>query len=302
MICSQHGTGVMCYNMLHISYFFRYKGSVDVLGGNLDLLNIIRICVDIAIVWYVLYKLIMFIRGTKAIQLLQGIFVVILVWLLSILFNLQTIQWITNQAILWGFLVIIILFQPELRRALEQLGRGGIFSRSTRSEEEEIKQIADDIATSCEYMAKRRIGALITIELETGIGEYAETGIQIDGELSSQLLTNIFTPNTPLHDGAVIIKRNKIVAAACYLPLSESTSISKELGTRHRAASGISEVTDAITLIVSEEAGAMSVTKNGEIKRDVDEKQLAELLKKNLIQLVKTPETNLINWRGKRNE
>src|SRR5690625_5106429 len=228
MICSQHGTGVMCYNMLHISYFFRYKGSVDVLGGNLDLLNIIRICVDIAIVWYVLYKLIMFIRGTKAIQLLQGIFVVILVWLLSILFNLQTIQWITNQAILWGFLVIIILFQPELRRALEQLGRGGIFSRSTRSEEEEIKQIADDIVTSCEYMAKRRIGALITIELETGIGEYAETGIQIDGELSSQLLTNIFTPNTPLHDGAVIIKRNKIVAAACYLPLSESASISRD--------------------------------------------------------------------------
>jgi len=291
----------MCYNMLHISYFFRYKGSVDVLGGNLDLLNIIRICVDIAIVWYVLYKLIMFIRGTKAIQLLQGIFVVILVWLLSILFNLQTIQWITNQAILWGFLVIIILFQPELRRALEQLGRGGIFSRSTRSEEEEIKQIADDIVTSCEYMAKRRIGALITIELETGIGEYAETGIQIDGELSSQLLTNIFTPNTPLHDGAVIIKRNKIVAAACYLPLSESASISRELGTRHRAALGISEVTDALTIVVSEETGSISCTKNGELFRDIDEETVRNLLTQNLTQTTKAPEGNRLTWRGKKN-
>jgi len=272
-----------------------------VLGGNLDILNIIRVCVDIAIVWYVLYKLIMFIRGTKAIQLLQGIFVVILVWLLSILFNLQTIQWITNQAILWGFLVIIILFQPELRRALEQLGRGGIFSRSARSEEKEMLQIVDDIVSSCEYMAKRRIGALITIELETGIGEYAETGIQIDGKLSSQLLTNIFTPNTPLHDGAVIIKRNKIVAAACYLPLSESPSISRELGTRHRAALGISEVTDALTIVVSEETGAISCTKNGELYRDIGGEKVRRMLVENLSQTMKTDEGSRLTWRGKKN-
>lgn len=269
--------------------------------GGFDLVNIIRIGVDIAIVWYVLYKLIMIIRGTKAIQLLKGIVVVIIVWLLSILFNLQTIQWITNQAILWGFLVIIILFQPELRRALEQLGRGSIFSRGTRSEEEVIEQISTSIVTSCLYMAKRRIGALITIELETGVGEYAETGIPINGELTNQLLTNIFTPNTPLHDGAVIIKENKIVAAACYLPLSESASISRELGTRHRAALGISEVTDALTIVVSEETGAISCAKNGELLRDIDEDRLSNILLKNLSQSLKTPEVNPLNWRGRKN-
>src|SRR5690606_33383160 len=134
-------------------------------------------------------------------------------------------------------------------------------------------------------MAKRRIGALITIEGETGIGEYAETGIMVDGKLTHQLLTNIFTPNTPLHDGAVIIKDGKINAAACYLPLSESPFISKELGTRHRAAMGISEVTDALTIVVSEETGAISCTKNGELHRDIDEERLQKMLSAHLSQI-----------------
>lgn len=269
--------------------------------GDLDFLQIFRITVDIAIVWYVFYKLIMIIRGTKAIQLLKGILVVIFVWIISIVFNLQTIQWITNQAILWGFLVIIILFQPELRRALEQLGRGSIFSRSSKSEEEVMEQTVQSIVESCLYMAKRRIGALITFELDTGAGEYAETGTAINGELTSQLLTNIFTPNTPLHDGAVIIKDNKIIAAACYLPLSESATISKDLGTRHRAALGVSEVTDALTVVVSEETGAISFTKNGELMREIDEKQLEDVLVKNLTQSIKNSDLNLLNWRGKKN-
>lgn len=247
-----------------------------------SLINILRIGIDIALVWYVLYKLIMIIRGTKAIQLLKGIFVVVVVWVLSIVLNLHTIQWLTNQAILWGFLVIIILFQPELRRALEQLGRGSIFTRSGKSEEEKVDETIESIVSSTEYMAKRRIGALITIEQETGIDDYAETGTPIDGVLTSQLLTNIFTPNTPLHDGAVIIKQNKIVAAACYLPLSESEFISKELGTRHRAALGISEVTDALTIIVSEETGAISCSKTGELLRDLDGDQLKQFLINNL--------------------
>lgn len=270
------------------------------LFGGLDIVDIIRIVVDIAIVWYVLYKLIMIIRGTKAIQLLKGIVVVVIVWLISIIFELKTIQWITNQAILWGFLVIIILFQPELRRALEQLGRGSIFARSTLSEEEVTENIVKAIVDSSIYMAKRRIGALITIELETGIGEYAETGIPINADLTNQLLTNIFTPNTPLHDGAVIIKHNQIIAAACYLPLSESASISRELGTRHRAALGISEVTDALTIIVSEETGAISYTKNGELFRDVTEEQLVAVLTSNLTQTLKT-DVNPLNWRGRKN-
>lgn len=269
--------------------------------SNIEWLKILGIVVDIALVWFVFYQLIIIIRGTKAIQLLKGIMVVIVVWVISALLNLPTIQWIMNQVISWGFLAIIILFQPELRRALEQLGRGGLFARSTKTEEEVIEDTIQAIITSCVYMAKRRIGALITIELETGIGEYAETGIPINGELTNQLLTNIFTPNTPLHDGAVILHQNTIVAAACYLPLSESPDISKDLGTRHRAAMGISEVTDALTIIVSEETGAISCTKNGELYRSLDDEQLYTILKSNLMLSVKSSETNLLNLRGKKN-
>jgi diadenylate cyclase len=251
------------------------------LDGGLDLLTILRITVDIALIWYVLYKLMMLVRGTKAVQLLKGIVVIMAIWLISIALNLQTVRFFTNQFIEWGIIVIIILFQPELRRALEQLGRGSIFSRSTKSKETVEDQI-QAIVSSCTYMAKRRIGALISIEKETGIAEYAETGIPINGNLTHQLLTNIFTPNTPLHDGAVIIKKGKIVAAACYLPLSESPFISKDLGTRHRAAMGISEVTDALTIVVSEETGAISCTINGKLHRDLTEEAVTELLEDHL--------------------
>ncbi|HEX6594083.1 MAG TPA: diadenylate cyclase CdaA [Bacillota bacterium] len=271
------------------------------LDGGINFLNLLRIGVDIALVWYVLYKLIMLIRGTKAIQLLKGIIVVLAVRMISILFDLQTVEWITRQAIYWGFLVIIILFQPELRRALEQLGRGNLFTRSTKSEEEILEQMIDDLVESCNYMAKRRMGALITIERETGIGEYAETGIPINGKLTHQLLTNIFTPNTPLHDGAVIIKRDRIVAAACYLPLSENPFIAKDLGTRHRAAMGISEVTDAVTIVVSEETGQISATKNGELRRKLTSEELRDYLYTNLASLMKSPEKKSRKWRGKKN-
>lgn len=270
------------------------------LDGGLDLLKLLKIGVDIALVWYIIYKLIMMIKGTKAIQLLKGIVIVLAVRMASILLDLKTLQWLTYQAILWGFLVIIILFQPELRRALEQLGRGGLFSRGSKSAEESLEKTVKDIVDSCRYMAKRRIGALITIERETGIGEYAETGIAINGKLSNQLLTNIFTPNTPLHDGAVIITGNQITAAACYLPLSESPFISKELGTRHRAAMGISEVTDALTIVVSEETGGISCTKNGELHRDLDLDSLRSFLMSNLSMNVKSSE-NKWHWRGRKN-
>ncbi|HLR81049.1 MAG TPA: diadenylate cyclase CdaA [Bacillota bacterium] len=272
------------------------------LDGGINFLNLLKIGVDIALVWYVLYKLIMLIRGTKAIQLLKGIVVVLAVRMISILFDLQTVEWITRQAIYWGFLVIIILFQPELRRALEQLGRGNLFTRSTKSEEEILEQMIDDIVESCNYMAKRRMGALITIERETGIGEYAETGIPINGKLSHQLLTNIFTPNTPLHDGAVIIKRDQIVAAACYLPLSENPFIAKDLGTRHRAAMGISEVTDAVTIVVSEETGQISGTKNGELRRELSSEELRDYLYTNLASLMKSPDKKSKKRRRKKDD
>lgn len=257
------------------------------LDGGFDLFQILRITVDIALIWYVLYKLMMLIRGTKAVQLLKGIAVIMAIWLLSIAFELQTVRYFTNQFIEWGIIVIIILFQPELRRALEQLGRGSIFTRTAKFKDTKEHDI-EAIVESSKYMAKRRIGALICIERETGIGEYAETGIPIHGVLTQQLLTNIFTPNTPLHDGAVIIKKGEITAAACYLPLSESPLISKDLGTRHRAAMGISEVTDALTIVVSEETGAISCTKNGELHRDVAEEKLLELLREHLSVLPET--------------
>jgi len=268
------------------------------LDGGFDFFTLLRIGVDITLVWYVLYKLIMLIRGTKAIQLLKGIAVVLFIWLVSILFNLQTVQWLTNQAMIWGFLAIIILFQPEIRRALEQLGRGNLFSRSAKTEEDLIQQNIEAIIESCKYMAKRRIGALISIERETGIGEYAETGIAINGRLTHQLLTNIFTPNTPLHDGAVIVKQGEIEAAACYLPLSESPFISKELGTRHRAAMGISEVTDALTIVVSEETGHISATKNGELHRKISTDKLHDMLYKHLSLNHRTSEK--VSWKRRR--
>ncbi len=225
--------------------------------------------IDILLVWFVVYKLITVIKGTKAVQLLKGIFVIIIARLVTQALNLETLGWIMQQVLEWGFLAIIIIFQPELRRALEQLGRGRLFSSSTLNEESERNRLIEAMSKSVSYMAKRRIGALISIERETGLSEYIETGTPMNSDLTSELMINLFIPNTPLHDGAVIVQKNRIAAAACYLPLSESPFISKELGTRHRAALGISEVTDAITIVVSEETGAISLTANGDLHRNL---------------------------------
>lgn len=271
------------------------------LGEGLNIFNILRVIVDITLVWYVFYKLIMLLRGTKAIQLLKGIFVVLFIYLISYILNLQTVQVMIEQVIVWGPVALIVLFQPELRRALEQIGRGSFFSRNRHSEEEILNQTIDALVTSSSYMGKRRIGALITIERETNMGDYIETGIPIQGQLSHQLLTNIFVPNTPLHDGAVIIHDDQIIAAACYLPLSESPFISKELGTRHRAAMGISEVSDALTIIVSEETGNISYTRNGELHRDISHEELNDLLRQDLgTSFSKTPTLKNWNWRGRK--
>ncbi|MDP4171930.1 MAG: diadenylate cyclase CdaA, partial [Bacillota bacterium] len=245
---------------------------------------------------------IMVIRGTKAVQLLKGILVILLVRVVSEYLGLRTLSWMMEQAITWGFLAIIIIFQPELRRALEQLGRGKIFSRSSLPEEEEQEKTVTAIWKATDYMAKRRIGALISLERETGMSDYIETGIRMESIISSELLINIFIPNTPLHDGAVIVQKNSVAAAACYLPLSESPFISKELGTRHRAALGISEVTDSITIIVSEETGNISLAKNGELHRDMGPDEFKEILTKELIVKTNKQASSVRwNWRGKNN-
>ena len=218
------------------------------------------------------------VRGTRAVQLLKGIFLLVSVWGLSTIFNLYTLKWLLNQVFPLGILTILIIFQPELRRVLERLGRGGFFTKSSNIESTQLSQMIDEIIRAVRTMSKKRVGALIVFERKTGINEMIESGIKMESHISSELLMNIFTPNSPLHDGAVIIRGEQIMAAGCYLPLSENPFISKELGTRHRAAIGVSEVSDAISLIVSEETGQISLSINGLIVRDINEESLISKL------------------------
>jgi len=234
--------------------------------------------IDILIVSYVIYKLIMLVRGTRAVQLLKGIVVLIIAWGLSVAFQLHTLNWMMNQAFTFGVLAVIIIFQPELRRALEQLGRGTMFSRSSSGEAENVNRNITEVMKALTYLSKRKIGALIVFERETGLMDYIESGIKLDASISAELLINIFIPNTPLHDGAVIISGNQLKAAGCYLPLSENPFISKELGTRHRAAIGMTEVSDAVVVVVSEETGQISLSINGQVVRDIKEESLISKL------------------------
>lgn len=237
---------------------------------------------DIIVVWFVVYELMVLLKGTKAVQLFRGIIIIVVIKLISVVVGLQTVSWIMDQVINWGVIAMVVIFQPEIRRGLEHLGRGSFFSRGKQKNKDEEHMIAG-LDTAIQYMSKRRIGALITIQMNTGLEDYIETGIALDAEITGALLINIFIPNTPLHDGAVIIKDNKIAVAAAYLPLSESNLIPKELGTRHRAAVGISEVTDAITIVVSEETGSVTITRNNELIRDLSQEDYLKLLNTELI-------------------
>lgn len=247
---------------------------------------------DVAVVWYAIYKLMMLLRGTKAVQLFKGIVVIVIIKLLSWYIGLSTVSWIMDQVINWGIIAIIIIFQPEIRRGLEHLGRGTfVHNRKQGAEEEKMVKALDQ---AIRYMSKRRIGALITIQMNTGLEDYIETGIKLDADITGALLINIFIPNTPLHDGAVIIKDNKIAVAAAYLPLSESNLIPKALGTRHRAAVGISEVTDALTIVVSEETGGVTITKNSELLRDLTQNDYLKLLRNELIPKQEVKNDNIL--------
>ena len=277
---------------MNIAEYFNDTGPINVLLKFLDVL----------IVWYVMYKALTLIKGTKAVQLLKGLFVIVIAKIVTTNFGLDTMDWLLEEVINWGFLAIIIIFQPEIRRGLEQIGRGKLFQRSTSQQDEERNRLVENMKKSVSYMAKRRIGALISIERETGLFEYVETGIKMNADISSELLINIFIPNTPLHDGAVIVQKNKISASACYLPLSESAFISKELGTRHRAALGLSEVTDAITVVVSEETGAISITANGTLHRNLNMQEFEELIRN--LWFGESQEVNAPSkwtWGGKKN-
>ena len=258
-------------------------------GDLLTLRNFVNL-IDICLVWFVIYELMMLLKGTKAVQLFKGVLVIIVIKLISWYVGLQTLSWIMDQVINWGIIAIIIIFQPEIRRGLEHLGRGSVFTyNKTGNQEEKMVEALDQ---AIQYMSKRRICALITIQQNTGLEDYIETGISLDADVTGALLINIFIPNTPLHDGAVIIKDNKIAVAAAYLPLSESNLIPKELGTRHRAAVGISEVTDALTIVVSEETGGVTVTKNNELIRDLTQQDYLKLLRNELVPRQEEVKTN----------
>lgn len=243
-------------------------------------ISVVRI-IDIVIVWWLLYRLMMLIRGTKAVTLLRGVGIVIAVKLSSWYVGLTTISWLTDQIINWGVIALVVVFQPEIRRGLEHLGRSALFKQKQAYQQE--TRLINELDDAIQYMSKRHIGALISIEMETGLEEYIETGIKIDAEVSSQLLINTFIPNTPLHDGAIIIKDARLAAAAAYLPLSDNPTIPKELGTRHRASVGISEVTDALTIVVSEETGDVSITRNAELMQSLSREDYRKYLTRQLV-------------------
>lgn len=239
--------------------------------------------VDIGIVAVIVYFAIRLVRETRAGQLVKGIIILVVLLQLSSLFGLNTMQYILQNTMQLGFFALLIIFQPELRDVLERLGRGAIgklFSLASREEEESTA--ITEIARAVDAMAKTKTGALICIERITKLGDIIKTGTPINGDVSAELLVNIFVPNTPLHDGAVVISANKILAAACFLPLTPNNSLSKELGTRHRAAIGLSEISDAVVVVVSEETGKISIALNGGLTRNLTIDSLKKALTKTL--------------------
>ena len=232
---------------------------------------------DILAVTFAISSLIMMIRDTRAIQLVKGIFYVLLAYLISSFLGLNEIGGLRDRTLTFGIIAIPIVFQDELRKVLEEIGRGSFFHRRTANEEQ-IDQMFKDIIEAVDLMSEQKIGALIVLERKTGLREYIETGVPIDGVVSAPLLLNIFYRNSPLHDGAVMIRDNRIMAASCYLPLSSNPDIAQELGTRHRASIGITEQSDSLSIVVSEETGTVSLAQNGKLIRYLDGKMLKDLL------------------------
>lgn len=243
---------------------------------------------DIIIIFLLLYKLIVWTKETRAYEVLKGIGLLFLCSVASQLLQLNTLSWLLDAFLKSGsiIIVLVVLFQPEFRRVLERLGRGGksigsaLFDAATLSSVEMIKDVQRAILS----MSRRRVGALIVVEQKTGLGDIINTGTPVDGLLSGALLENIFEPNTPLHDGAVIVRGSRVAAAGCFLPLSDDMNLARELGTRHRAALGVSTVSDSVTIVVSEETGAISLARDGKLVRYIDAKALHDILEQLFLQ------------------
>jgi TIGR00159 family protein len=233
---------------------------------------------DILAVSYIFYKAYMLIRETRAEQLLKGIIFIILLIPVSSFFNLTMLYWILTKTLTIGVLSFIIIFQPEIRRALEHLGRSAFNDKHILEDDETMEKVVTEIVNSIENLSKSKTGALIIIEQLTGLGDIINTGTELDAVVSSALLENIFVVNTPLHDGATIIRNNRIVSAGCFLPLTSNNDINKKLGTRHRAAIGISENSDALIIAISEETGTISLAVNGVLTRNYNKERLKDIL------------------------
>lgn len=259
--------------------------------------DIIRSIVDIAIVSYVIYRLLGLIIGTRAEQLLKGLVLLLAFTVAASFFKLSMVNWLVEKMWIIFAIILPIVFQPELRRFLEQLGRGRFFSSRHYEENENIRDIKE-IVGAVEALSSNRVGALIVMPRDTGIGEYLESGTRLDAHISSSLLQTLFYPNSPLHDGAVVIKKWRIESAGCFLPLTVNPNLNRELGTRHRAAIGISELSDALVVVVSEETGVISLVGDGEIRRNLDGATLQEILSRELNQVQYEAGSWLRRWTG----
>ena len=251
------------------------------LDGLTGLLMSIKITdlIDIVIVAFLLYKMFGFIKETRAQQLFRGILLIVAVFIVSEVFDLSLLNWLMSRLITVGLIAVVILFQPEIRRALEQLGRRGVLRNQFKDiNKESAYATVHMLVDAVDDFSSSKTGALIAIEGETMLTDIIETGVVMDSEISVRLLGNLFYEGSPLHDGAVIIRGDKIYAASCVLPLTDRVSIGKNLGTRHRAGVGLSEVCDALVIIVSEETGAISVAKDGVLRRFLDLKSLEKML------------------------
>ena len=260
--------------------------------------------VEILIIAFLVYQIMKWAKTTRAWSLFKGLVVILVFILLAVVFHMNTILWIVRNVISIAAISLVVVLQPELRRALETLGQknylASILNLDLQNEEEGLfsNHTIDEIVRGCVEMGKAKTGALIVIEQNQPLTEYERTGIDVDGVVSSQLLINIFEHNTPLHDGAVIVRGNRVASATCYLPLSDNLGLSKELGTRHRAGVGISEITDSLTVIVSEETGKISEAYEGELERNLDAESLRDRMHK-ILNSTGEEHKNLRIWKGR---
>ena len=270
----------------------QFHGMISTIG----LLDI----VDILVVAIILYKVYEMLENTRAITLVKGIIVLLAVTMVASFLELHVISWLLQKVVTLLFVALPIVFQPELRRALEHLGQGHFLAPSVSLDDEEARQVVRELVRAVKMLAAKKIGALLVIERDMGLNDVSATGIQLDALITADFLMNVFIPNTPLHDGAAIVRGKRLISAGCLLPLTENRKLSTELGTRHRAAIGLSEQCDALIVVVSEETGTISVAENGHIMRHLDGETLQAMLTPAFVKPHEGLKDMIRNWRRRK--